>query len=78
MKEHYAKKLKRELLEAKQALFAVCNFPETTTSQTIISQQKSLKLQGDMLMQGTSYYDKLKEIGFGLEPPIFKHFESKL
>ena len=78
MKEHYAKKLKRELLEAKQALFAVCNYPDTPTSQSIIAQQKFLKSQGDMLMYGKSFYRNLKEIGIGLVPHISKHWEDSL
>lgn len=78
MKEHYATKLKRELLESKQQLFEVCNNPESLKSISIISEQKFLKQQGDMFMNGHSYYNKLKELGFGLQPQVFMHYESKI
>lgn len=78
MKEHYAKKLKRELLEVKQALFAVCNYPESMTSQSIITEQKFLKSQGNAMMQGNAFYHKVKDIGFGLIEQIQqKHWEGK-
>lgn len=77
MKEHYATKLKRELLEAKQQLFEVCNNPDSSKSLSIIAEQLFLKAQGDAFMMGGSYYDKLKEMGLGLNPQVFQHYESK-
>lgn len=78
MKESWQVKLKRELLEAKQQLFEVCNNPDSFKSKSIISEQKFLKQQGDMFMNGHSYYEKLKELGFGLQPKVFIHYEKEI
>lgn len=67
-------KLRRELLLVRQQLFKVCTEPDSPEAAHIIFQQTVLQMQS--LMPHRSFYDQLKELGFGQPPTEYKHWEE--
>ena len=74
-KETPNQKLRRQLLEVRKQLFKVCTEPDSEDAAHIIFKQKILQMQ--TLMPHKSYYDQLKELGFGTNPGKYQHWEER-